>query len=340
MNRAGHIVCFGELLVRFSPPGREILLQSPRLEAHFGGAEANVAVSLARFGHDVRSVSTIPANALGSGAVEALRRYGVDVRHVATGVGRMGQYFLSHGAVLRRSEVIYDRANSAFALAEPDSRDWDAIFDGASLLHVSGVTPAIGPRAAESCLKAVQAAVRAGVAVSFDGNYRELLWSQWNGDKVAILREILGHATYAFINEKDVALILGQNFADPDVMDRRQKACALAFETFPKLSHISATFRTQHGVEYHELSAAMFTREAVWHARTYPLDGIVDRIGTGDAFAAGVLHGLVSGKGEQYAIDFGTAAATLKHSIPGDFNLVTLQQVEQLLADSGLDVSR
>ena len=190
----GRVVCFGELLLRFSAPGHELLLQTPRLDVHVGGAEANVAVGLARLGRPAAMISAVPDNALGQAALGELRRHGVDVAGVQTLPGRMGLYFLSAGAVTRPFEVLYDRAASAFALAQPDLIDWDAALAGASWLHLSGVTPALGARAAEAAIRAAEGAVRLGVPVSFDGNYRAKLWAAWEGDGPAILRRLMAAA--------------------------------------------------------------------------------------------------------------------------------------------------
>lgn len=333
------IVCFGELLLRLGAPGRERLLQSRRLDVHVGGAEANVAVSLARFGHKVRMVSILAGNALGDETLGELRRHGVDTSFTVRAPGRMGLYFLSHGAVRRPSEILYDRAASAFALAAPDTIDWPRALKGRSWFHLSGVTPAIGPGAAEAALRAVRAARGQGLNVSFDGNYRAGLWAAWPGDGPAILREILGHAEIAFINERDIALILGRSFG-ADEAAARKTAFAAAFAAFPDLQLIAATARRQESVERHLVSAELVTRSGAWRSRVHDLSGVVDRIGAGDAFAAGVLHGLMTGRGRQYAVDFGAAAAALKHSIPGDMNIASVADVEAAMTDQGLDVRR
>ena len=189
------VVCFGELLLRLSAPGRERLLQTPGLEVHVGGAEANVAVSLARFGHEAAMVSTVPGNALGETAVGELRRHGVDTGHVRAGEGRMGLYFLSHGALHRPSEVLYDRAESAFVRSA--DYDWERLLEGAHWLHLSGVTPALGESTAQATLAAARAARRRGVMVSFDGNFRRKLWQAWDGDAAMLLRQIFAECTRA-----------------------------------------------------------------------------------------------------------------------------------------------
>jgi 2-dehydro-3-deoxygluconokinase len=334
---AGRMVCFGELLVRLSSPHGELLLQSPALQACIGGAEANVAVSLAHFGHDVAMVGALPDNQLGHVARNQLRAYGVDTRAIACRPGRMGLYFLTPGAVLRPADIIYDRAGSAFALAGPGAYDWNALLHGADWLHVSGVSPALGEHAAQAVLDAVRSARRLGVRVSYDGNYRATLWQQQGTDGADILFELMGNVDLAFADQRDIALILKRpELADPA---RRDEAIDAAFAVFPQLARLAATVRTQHTVDEHELAAVLHTRDGRVDAASYRLAGIVDRIGTGDAFAAGVLHGLQSGWDDQRALDFGLAAGAIKHSIAGDFNLASAAQVEAA-ASGKLDVRR
>lgn len=336
----GRIVCFGELLLRLAAPGRELLLQSPRLDVHVGGAEANVAVSLARFGHDVAMVSAVPRNALGIAAVGELRRHGVDTRGVAFAPGRMGLYFLVAGAIQRPSEVLYDRAGSAFALAPADFHDWDALLHGADTLHVSGVSPALGPAAAAATLRAVRMADERGVAVSFDGNYRPKLWQAWDSDAPAILRGILAHVDVLFADYRDIAVVLGRDFEALPAEQRNPAAAQAAFAAFPRLRRMATTVRAQHSVDHHELSAQMITREREVATQVHAITPIVDRIGAGDAFAAGVLHGLRSGQEDAQALRFGLACACLKHSIPGDFNLAGIADVEAFLGERRFDVRR
>lgn len=328
------VVCFGELLLRLTAPGAERLLQSWSLDVCVGGAEANVAVSLASFGHDVRFASIVADNPLGAAALGELRRNGVHTDAVIPAPGRMGLYFLEPGAVRRPSRITYDRAGSAFASASPDTLDWASILQDAALFHISGVTPAIGRNGADAAMRAAKAAVDAGVPVSFDGNYRALLWQAWDGDGPAILKEILSCATYAFINERDIALILKARFED------RQSAFEQAFAAFPRLQAIAATTRQQSSVDDQVIAGELVTREGRWTSPVHELPGVIDRIGGGDAFAAGALHGLIEGRAPQYTIDFAVAAGALKHSIPGDFNRVTIAEVEAAMAGGSLDVKR
>lgn len=330
----GAVVCFGELLIRLSGPGHERLLQSPRLDVAIGGAEANVAVGLSRFGHKASMASVVADNELGRGAIAALRAQGVDTSLVRLAPGRMGLYFLSQGAVSRPSSVLYDRADTAFARLANSLTDPAEVLTGAHWLHVSGVTPAVGSHAAQAAVDLAKAAKAQGVHVSFDGNYRAQLWASWDGNGPDILREILSCATLAFINERDIALILGEEFAS------RHAAFARAFEVFPSLTWIAATTRNLSSVNHQVLSAELVSRTERFVSRAHELAGVVDRIGAGDAFAAGLLHGFLSGQGPQASLEFAVASAVIKHSIPGDFNLTYVEEVEDILADGGLDVRR
>lgn len=335
------IVCFGELLLRLGAPGRQLLLQSPNLEVHCGGAEANVAVSLALFGHDAAVVSTVPEGPLGAAAVGELRRHGVDVRHVGRRAGRMGLYYLVTGAIHRPSEVIYDRVGSAFALADPVVYEWDTLLAGADWLHLSGVTPALGASAAAATLQAAEAATRLGVRVSFDGNYRSKLWEAWDGQPGQRLQALLAHCDVLFASDRDIGVILGDVVQPEDPAARIAAAAARAFAAFPRLQLMASTLRTQRNVDHHALSAVLVDRAGAVHQTTvYEVIPIVDRIGTGDAFAAGVLHGLIAGQELAHALHFGLGAACLKHSIPGDFNRVGVGDVEAFVADQGFHVRR
>ena len=335
------IVCFGEILIRLSAPGAELLLQSPQLKVCMGGAETNVAVSLARLGHRAAVASVLPDNALGRAALEEVRKHGVDVAHVQlVRDGRMGLYFLAPGALRRASEVLYDRADSAFARAEPGAIDWDAALEGADWFHLSGVTAAVGPNAAAAALRAAKAARARGLTVSFDCNYRQKLWEAWNGDVPAILREIMAEADLVFGDHRDVALLLGGDFTTKGAEQRRRLAADAAFAAFPNLKLMSSTVRIQHSVDHNDLSGLLLSRTETWRTATWPLTPIVDRIGGGDAFAAGLIHGLRRKLPEQEALEFGIAAACLKHAIPGDFNLASEADVRAVMSDGGLDVKR
>ena len=335
------IVCFGELLLRLGAPGRERLLQTPRLEVHVGGAEANVAVSLARLGHAAAVVSVVPDNPLGAAALGELRRHGVDVGPVRTGAGRQGLYFLATGALHRPSEVVYDRTQSAFALTAADSYDWPGLLSHADALHVSGVTPALGAACAAATLDAVRQARALGLRVSFDGNFRQKLWAQRRAEAPAILRGIIAEADTALADHRDIAIALELPPTTAPAADAFATAALAAFDAFPNLQRLATTLRTQHSVDHHSLTALMATRNGdLFAAPEYSLSAIVDRIGAGDAFAAGVLHGLYTSMPEQNALHFGLAAACLKHSQPGDFSLADESEIAALVAQQGFDVRR
>src|SRR4051812_20177779 len=221
---SARVVCFGELLLRFTAPGRELLLQNGRLDVHVGGAEANVAVGLASLGHAAAMVSRVPDNPLGQASVGYLRRYGVSVEGVDDGDGRMGLYFLSVGAGLRPSSIVYDREGSSFALAGENDFDWDRLLDGAALLHLSGITPALGPGSAKAALAAAKAARSRGIRVSFDGNYRAQLWRRWDSNPKAILSELVGTTDILFGNHRDISLLLGREFGGEGEQRRREAA--------------------------------------------------------------------------------------------------------------------
>jgi 2-dehydro-3-deoxygluconokinase len=335
------VVCFGELLLRMSAPGRERLLQSPRLEVRIGGAEANVGVSLSYFGHQVAAVSTMADNALGEAASGELRRHGLDTSAVRKVPGRMGLYFLAPGAIHRPAEVLYDRAGSAFALAAADAYDWPALLSGADWLHLSGVTPALGANTAAATLAAARAARKAGVKVSFDGNFRPRLWEVWQGDAKAILSELMAEADLLFADYRDMGVVLGGRYPQAGALDRVEAAAADAFAAFPHLQWMACTIREPRNVDAHALSGVLVGRDAgTALAPQEEVGPIVDRIGGGDAFAAGVLHGLVKGWEPERTIRFGLAAGCLKHSIPGDFNLVSEADVEALVGEGRFDVRR
>lgn len=335
------IICFGELLLRLSAAGGERLLQSPALDVCVGGAEANVAVCLARLGRRAAMVSIAPDSALGRAARDEVRRHGVDVEGVRLAPnGRMGLYFLTHGAVMRPSEVLYDRRDSAFALAAPQAIDWGPVFADAAWLHVSGVTPAVGANAADAVVRAAKAAVADGVSVSFDGNYRAKMWAEWHGDGRSVLRALFEQASLVFADERDIALVLGRELGGDTPMEKRQRAAVAAFETFPRLQRIASTIRTIHGPDDHTLSGTLFIREKSHTTQAYRLAGIVDRIGGGDAFAAGFLCGLSEGMDDIRALDLAIASACLKHGISGDFNLVNRQDLDVALAGADGDVRR
>ena len=342
------LICFGELLLRLGAPGRQLLLQTPQFEVHVGGAEANVAVALARFGHPVRMLSVVPDNPLGAAAVGELRRHGVDTFSVRLGAGRMGLYFLIPGALMRPAEVLYDRANSAFAITCAQSYDWPLLLTGARGLHISGITPALGPETAAATLAATAAASASGLPVAFDCNYRSKLWDAWaapSGGAPARLREIVAHATLLFAVCRDIDLILGAppkgGPTNVDAKAEFQAAAERAFAAFPRLEVMASTVRTVYSADHHALSGILMRRggDVIFTPQTQ-LQSVVERIGTGDAYAAGLWHGFLTGMDDQRALSFALACASLKHAIPGDLPLLNVADVEHVLADGAIDVRR
>ncbi|CAN5585839.1 sugar kinase [soil metagenome] len=331
-------LAFGEIMLRLSPPGRELLLQTPRFDVWVAGAEANVATALARLGHDVAFASAVPDNDLGDAAITTLRGHGIDTTGIQRCGERMGLYFVTSGAGMRATEVIYDRAWSSFAEAPADAWDWEALLAGVDRLHLSGITPALGPTSAQSALAAVRAASERGIAVSFDGNWRGKLWARWDGDPRAILAELVGHADLLFGNHRDISLLLDRDFSG-DGAHRRRDAAEAAFAAFPRLQTIASTARHVEDADRHRLLARIDTRAGHVQTEEVTLAGIVDRIGAGDAFAAGVLHALRRGQDSADAARTGLALAALKHSLPGDASLFRQTDIDAYLA-GGLDVRR
>jgi 2-dehydro-3-deoxygluconokinase len=326
-------VCFGEMLIRLTAPAGELMLQTPRLDTTFGGAEANVAVSLARFGQDARMATVLPDNALGHAALSELRRYGVDTSLCTFGPGRMGLYFVTPGAGQRAADVLYDRTDSAFAIA-PATADWAQILKGTDWLHVSGVTPALNKSSADAALNAMRAARAGGVKVSFDANFRAKLWEARGDDPRPTLDGLFAQADLLFADARDIGLVTGQRATNG------AEAARIAFERYPNLQRIAATERKVQSADAHDLSGVTYTRSGATRTSAHAVTGIVDRIGGGDAFAAGVLHGLAKGAAEQQMLDFAVGAAVLKHAIRGDFNLSTEADIDFYLSNSGADVRR
>jgi 2-dehydro-3-deoxygluconokinase len=333
------VVTFGEVMLRLKSPGFERLFQSPVLEATFGGAEANVAVSLAQFGVEARFVSAIPANAIGDACVATLRSFGVDTSAVQRQGERLGVYFLESGSNQRPSRVTYDRSGSAIASAAADDFDWGVIFDGADWFHISGVTPAISASAAAVSIAAAKAARTKGLTVSCDYNYRKNLW-KYGRKATEVMRELVAQAHVGIANEEDCQKALGID-VDVDVesgaleTDKYRALANQVLQAFPNLERQAITLRESESADRNGWSAVMHSREDFVQSRKYRISDIVDRVGAGDSFAAGLIHGLRSYKDDQRALEFATAASCLKHSINGDFNRVSVSEVEALMHGEG-----
>ena len=327
-------VAFGELLVRLTATGGHLLDALPPLQPVVGGAEANVAVGLSRLGHAARMVSVVPDNGLGQAAVQELRRHGVDTTAVTTAPGRMGLYFLTPGAIHRPSDILYDRQGSAFATARFNRIVWRRVLKGAGWLHVSGITAALGANCVTAALKALDAARELGVKVSYDCNYRPKLWEAWGGDAPALIRQLIERADLVFGGQRDIELIFGRPFAG------EQAAADHAFAAFPHLQYLTGTRREQVNVDHNRLTGLMFTRDATLETATVDIERIVDRIGGGDAFAAGIFHGFLTGADDSKALDYGLACACLKHAQPGDASLAGVADLDGFLSGDGFDVRR
>lgn len=327
------VACFGEVLLRLAAPSYELLSQAKSLELTVAGAEANVAVSLSTFGHRVAMLTVLPDNTLGSSCAAELRRYGVDVSAVRIGPGRMGLYFLERGAGHRPARVVYDREGSAFALALADEKGLQDAVPQTEWLHISGVTAALGPATARAVIALARAAHRRGIRVSFDCNYRASLWERWRGDAGAVFRQISEWCELLFAGSGDFTRMFGGASAPggADAIDAFASGALTALSRFERLRFVATTVHDRCGAEDLTLSGLMMSRDGLCTTRTYSLRHVVERIGNGDAFAAGVLHAVVSGRDAQRALDFGTAAACLKHSISGDANLATTGDIEALM---------
>lgn len=333
------VVTFGEVMLRLKSPGFERLFQSPALEATFGGAEANVAVSVANYGLNACFVTALPNNPVADYALAELRGFGVDTSFVKRTGERIGIYFLEGGANQRGSKVVYDRSGSAIAGARADDFDWDAILAGASWFHVSGVTPAISASAAQLSIAAAQRARALGITVSVDYNYRKNLW-QYGKRAPEVMRELVAHAHVGIANEEDCQKALGIE-ADADVhageLDamKYRTLAERVLEEFPNLDRQVITLRESRSADVNGWSAVLHNRKTFLQSRHYDISDIVDRVGAGDSFAGGLVYGLLMLENDAQALEFAAAASCLKHSVSGDYNRVTAAEVTALIEDGG-----
>ena len=344
------VITFGEVMLRLKAPYGEMLLQSPLLEASFGGCEANVAVSLANYGHEVDYVTSLPDNGVTDQFVMALRSFGVGVAGIQRAEGRFGVYFVEPGAMQRPSKVIYDRDYSAISMTAPERYGWTELVEGAGWLHTSGITPAISRNAADAAIAAVKAAKAAGLTVSIDLNYRAKLWN-YGEDPADVMAEIMPYVDVCIGNEEDSQKMLGIDTSDiaagaeeghggdlgsgEALYARYREIADRVLAKYPNLTHVAISLRDSVNANINHWSACLRSREGFYAAPRYELSDIVDRVGGGDSFAAGVLHGLMSGRGEAFTIEFATAASCLKHSILGDFNRVSEADVLALMRSGG-----
>lgn len=326
------VVTFGELMLRLAPENYLRFVQCDRLEATFGGAEANVAVSLASFGEQASFVSKLPAHEIGQSAINSLRRYGVDTSLVVRGGDRVGIYYCEKGASQRPSKVIYDRARSAIATATPDDFDWNAIFDGADWFHFTGITPALSANLADITLQAVKAAKEKGVTVSCDLNFRKKLWSKERAN--AVMREICKYVDVCIANEEDAKDVFGIEAENTDINSGKLDKdgyVSVAKQLTEKFGFkaVAITLRESKSASDNDWSGMLFKNGNAFFSKKYSMH-IVDRVGGGDSFGAGLIYALSNGYDEQSAIEFAVAASCLKHSVEGDYNMVSLEEVKAL----------
>jgi 2-dehydro-3-deoxygluconokinase len=333
-------VTFGEIMLRLAPPGFERFLQSPQFVATFGGGEANVAVALAGFGMPATYVTVLPpANPIADAVIAQLRGFGVDTSKIVRAKGRMGVYYVEAGANQRPSKVVYDRDNASIALAKPGDIDWHSAFAGASWFHITGITPALSASAAELALESVRMAREKGLTVSCDLNYRKNLW-KYGKSAVEVMRELVKFVDIGIANEEDCQMALGiQSESDVhsgalNVADYRKLAEKVTSE-FPNLKALAITLRESKSASHNGWSACLYNGKDFLVSRHYEITHIVDRVGGGDCFAGGLIYGLQSLSGHQEALEFAVAASCLKHSIPGDFNRFSVDEVRNLLKGDG-----
>ena len=328
----GKIVTLGEIMLRLSPAGNYRFVQSESFQIFPGGGEANVAVSLANYGHTACFVSKLPSHEIGQIAVNALRRYGVKTEYISRGGDRVGLYYAETGASMRPSKVIYDRAHSAIAEADISDFDFDKIMEDADWFHWSGITPAISDKAAEIVRVACEAAKRHGVTVSVDLNFRKKLWTSEKA--ISVMRPLMRYVDVCIGNEEDANMCLGYK-PDADVEGGKTDAEGY-YEIFKGMmkefgfKYVASTLRESYSASHNGWKALIYDGKTFYESKHYDINPIIDRVGGGDSFSAGLIHGLLSYKDQTKALEFAVAASALKHTIPGDFNLVSTSEVESL----------
>ena len=333
------VLTFGEIMLRLKSPALERLMQSAALEATFGGGEANVAVSLANYGMDAEFFSVLPKNDIGTACIGELRRFGVGTSKIQMADGRMGIYFVETGANQRPSKVIYDRAGSTIAVAAPDSVDWDKVFENVDWFHITGITPAISESAMELSLQSVKAAKAKGLTVSCDLNYRKNLW-KYGKAAAEVMGELAKYVDVAIANEEDVQKALGIS-ASVDVTAGKLDTAKYkelgdkVLAAYPDMKMIAITLRESHSADWNDWAACLNDGKQFYLSKKYEIRDIVDRVGGGDSFAGGLIYGLNHYEDKQSALEFAVAASCLKHSIPGDFNRVSVQEVTTLMGGDG-----
>lgn len=331
------IVTMGEIMLRLSTPGNSRFIQADSFDVNYGGGEANVAVSIQNYGNEAYFVSKVPENEIGQAAINSLRRFGVHTDHIVRGGNRLGIYYLETGSSLRPSKVIYDRAHSSISEASPSDFDFDNIFRGASNFHWSGITPALSDSSAECVRQACIAAKKAGVIISCDLNYRKKLWTPEKAQ--SIMRLLMQYVDICIGNEEDAEKCLGyQPNADVDSGKTDAEGYKDIFCRMQKefgFKYVVSTLRESYNASINGWKAMIYNGKDFYVSRRYEIKPIVDRVGGGDSFSAGIIHGLASGMSQEQTLEFAVAASALKHTIPGDVNMVSLAEVESLMKGSG-----
>lgn len=333
------VITFGEIMLRLSTPGYLRFSQARQFDATFGGGEANVAVSLANFGIDAEFVTRLPDNDIARSCLRDLRSYGVGTSHCITGGERLGIYFLETGAVARPSKVVYDRAHSAISTIQPGMVDWHEVFQGADWFHWTGITPAISESAALACLEAIKVANEMGVFVSCDLNYRKNLW-KWGKTAAEVMPELVAGCDLILGNEEDAEKEFGikpegfdAEHSDGSIDQTRfESVCRQLMARFPRCRKVAVTLRGSINANHNTWGGVLFDGETLRESRRYDITHIVDRVGGGDSFMGGLIYGLLTWQDDQRAIDFAAAASCLKHTISGDYNQVTVKEVESLMS--------
>ncbi|GAK54534.1 hypothetical protein U14_05821 [Candidatus Moduliflexus flocculans] len=341
------VVCFGEIMLRLSPVGYQRFTQAHSFDVVYGGGEANVAVSLANYGIPVEYVTRLPKNEIGDACIMSLRQFGVGTSQIVRGGDRMGIYFLEMGTMQRSSKVIYDRAGSSISSIEPGMIDWNKVFDGATWFHWTGITPAISKGLAEVCLEAVKIAKAKGLTVSCDLNYRAKLW-KWGKTAQEVMPELVSYADVSIGNEEDAEKVFGIHAPGADITsgkvdgDMYRAVAEALVAKFPNLQQVAITLRGSLSASHNTWSGLLYDRQNVYLAPIHQITHIVDRVGGGDSFGAGLIYGLLTYQNDpQKTLNFAVAASCLKHSIFGDVNLVSVAEVEQLMkGDASGRVSR
>jgi 2-dehydro-3-deoxygluconokinase len=335
------IITFGEIMLRLATPEHQRFTQISAFNVSFGGGEANVAVSLANFGLQTEFVTRLPKNDLGESVLMDLRKHNVGIKDIIRGGDRLGIYFLETGAVSRPSKVIYDRANSSIAEIKPGMIRWDEIFEGASWFHWTGITPAISEGAAAACLEAIKAAKQKGLTVSTDLNFRKNLW-KWGRSASEVMPELVKHCDIILGNEEDAEKVFGikpegENISGGAVSaDTYKSVCVKLMNRFPSAKKVIITLRGSINADHNTWSGVLYDGKILFEAPVYQITDIVDRVGGGDSFMGGLIYGLLTFPGDdQKALNFAVAASCLKHTIQGDFNLVSVQEVDQLMKGDG-----